>query len=204
MAGECTDAQGPCATVIPRPVLVDAAKVFLGIVLGDVEDLQREGLVETPMRMAKALTELLEGYTCDVKQFNKTFDAEGHDSIIAVRDIAFSSLCEHHVLPFTGRVSVAYLPGERIIGLSKIPRIVRALSRRLQVQERLTDQIGHTLQELIEPRGVAVVARGVHTCMCLRGAEASGEMVTSCMLGVFREKAEARQEVLHLFDGGVS
>jgi GTP cyclohydrolase I len=187
---------------MPRPVLVDAAKVFLGIVLGDVEDMSREGLVETPMRMAKALSELLEGYECNVSKFNKTFDAEGHDSIIAVRDIAFSSLCEHHVLPFTGRVSVAYLPSDRIIGLSKIPRIVRALSRRLQVQERLTDQIGHTLQDMIAPRGVAVIAKGVHTCMCLRGAEASGEMVTSCMLGVFRDKPEARDEVLHLFEGG--
>jgi GTP cyclohydrolase I len=119
-----------------------------------------------------------------------------------VRDIAFSSLCEHHVLPFTGKVSVAYLPGERIIGLSKIPRIVRALSRRLQVQERLTDQIGHSLQDMIKPRGVAVIAKGVHTCMCLRGAEASGEMVTSCMLGVFRDKPEARNEVLRLLEGG--
>ncbi len=159
--------------------------------------LDREGMESTPLRMLKALRELTDGYAVeDPSTLLTDFPPEG-DQIVVVRDIEFSSLCEHHVLPFTGTVSVAYLPTKRIVGLSKIPRIIRAYSRRLQVQERLTVQIAKALERL-EPEGVAVIVRGVHQCCSLRGAERRAEMVTSHLVGVFRDDPQARAEVLDL------
>lgn len=165
---------------------------------GPLDALDAEGMDKTPVRMLKALVELTDGYRHKDprKLLTTTFPGEG-DQIVVVRDIEYASLCEHHVLPFTGTISVAYIPTDRIVGLSKIPRVIRAYSRRLQVQERLTNQVGHALDAL-KPAGVAVVVRGVHECCHLRGAERRAEMVTSYMSGVFRDDPQARAEVLGL------
>lgn len=162
-----------------------------------VKQLDTASMEETPLRMLKALRELASGYSDPVLQSPlKTFEPEG-DEIVVVRDIEFSSLCEHHVLPFTGTVAIAYIPTKCIVGLSKLARVVTAYSRRLQVQERLTSQIANELNQL-EPRGVAVLVRGTHQCCSLRGAERRVEMVTSSIHGRFREDAMARAEVMSL------
>lgn len=172
------------------PYDVELARELLRAILGTHSHvLEEEGMHDTPKRMLTALTQLTSGYDIDPKDFMRvTFPApaEGHSGVVVVRDVPFSSLCEHHVLPFTGTVSVAYLPSERIVGLSKIPRMVRAYSRRLQVQERLTNQIAEAFEPL-EPRGVAVMVRGRHSCCALRGVEAEAEMVTSRYTGCWDE-----------------
>jgi len=180
-----------------------SARALLTDLVGDHEDLNREGLAETPGRMAKALRQLTSGYGTDPAKLVTTFPAEG-DQVVSVREVPFASVCEHHVLPFTGYCSVAYIPQRRIIGLSKIPRVVRAVARRLQVQERIGNQVADVLEQALDPVGVAVVVRAVHTCMCLRGVESHGEMVTSVMRGAFKHKSEARAEVMRLFNVGVS
>ena len=164
------------------------------------EDVRREGLGRTPERVAKALRFLTSGYEKDVKDvLNDALFVEDYDEIVLVKDIDVFSLCEHHLLPFVGRCHVAYLPGKKIIGLSKIPRLVEMFSRRLQVQERLTTQIAHTLQEVLQPRGVAVVIEATHLCMVMRGVEKqNSKAVTSAMLGAFRERPETRAEFMEL------
>lgn len=157
-----------------------------------------ESTENTPLRMARALMEMTEGYDVDFESIATSFDAEGYDQIIVVKDVPFTSLCEHHILPFTGTVSVAYLPGDKIIGLSKIPRVIKAVAGRLQVQERMTQDIASTVKRLTRAIGVAVVVRGRHSCMSLRGVRSAGEMVTSVMLDVFRLNEQARTEVLQL------
>jgi GTP cyclohydrolase I len=153
---------------------------------------------ETPGRMARAFVDMTSGYGANIAGMLKTFPVEGDQGVVLVRDVPFASLCEHHVLPFTGFASVAYIPDGKIVGLSKIPRLIRALSRRLQVQERLGAQIGRALDQTLQPKGVMVVLRGRHSCMAIRGVESPGEMVTSFVLGAFREDASARAEVLQL------
>lgn len=154
---------------------------------------------ETPGRMARALTELTSGYGADLKAILKTFPRGDADSgIVIVRDIPFASVCEHHVLPFTGTVTVAYLPSDRIVGLSKIPRLVDVITRRLQVQERIGALVSDALMEHVGAKGVMVVIKSKHTCMTLRGARCPGEMVTSTIRGVFEHEASARAEVLSL------
>ncbi|WP_080508098.1 GTP cyclohydrolase I FolE [Bryobacter aggregatus] len=160
----------------------------------------REGLVRTPLRAEKALKFLTSGYQRDIHQIvnNALFAAE-NDDMVLVKDIEFYSLCEHHMLPFFGKVHVGYLPNEKIIGLSKIPRIVDAFARRLQVQERLTQQIAETLMEILEPRGVAVVSEAQHFCMMMRGVEKqSSSTITSAMLGEFRNNKASKDEFLAL------
>lgn len=163
---------------------------------------------ETPGRFVRALQELTSGYAIkDPVEILKTFPVEGghadpspsHDGgLVMVKDIPFASLCEHHVLPFTGTVAVAYIPSDRIVGLSKIPRLIRAYTRRLQVQERIGQQVGDAIQDALNPLGVMVVVRGRHTCMAIRGVETPGEMITSYVLGVFRKDPAARSEALSL------
>ena len=150
--------------------------------------------------MAKALRYLTSGYTQKVEDIlNDALFVEEYDEMVVVKDIDFFSLCEHHLLPFFGRAHVAYLPAQKIVGLSKIPRLVEMFSRRLQVQERLTTQIATTLDEALRPRGVAVVMEGVHLCMLMRGVEKqNSKAVTSAMLGVFRERPETRAEFMEL------
>jgi GTP cyclohydrolase I len=164
------------------------------------EDVGRQGLERTPERVAKALRFLTSGYEKDVKDIlNDALFVEDYDEMVVVKDIDVFSLCEHHVLPFVGKCHVAYLPGKKIVGLSKIPRLVEMFSRRLQVQERLTTQIAQTLQEALQPRGVAVVVEAIHLCMVMRGVEKqNSKAVTSAMLGAFRDRPETRAEFMEL------
>lgn len=170
------------------------------------EDPGREGLMKTPDRVARMYDELLSGYRTDPRKLlnGALFDVDYSDMVI-VRDIEFSSLCEHHMLPFLGRVHVAYIPTKKVIGLSKIPRIVDMFARRLQVQERMTRQIADFINEVLHPQGVAVVAEGVHMCSMMRGVKkADSSMTTSAMLGIFREDSVTRSEFLaHLGRSGV-
>ena len=164
------------------------------------EDPVRQGLVRTPDRVAAALRWLTRGYQENARDVvgDALFDAD-HDSMILVRDIELYSLCEHHMLPFFGRAHVAYIPDGRIVGLSKVARVVDVFARRLQVQERLTDQIADALMEILEPRGVGVVVEASHFCMMMRGVEKqNSRTVTSALRGVFRDDARTRDEFMRL------
>jgi GTP cyclohydrolase I len=164
------------------------------------EDVQREGLDKTPERVEKALRYFTSGYAQDVKEvLNGAMFVEEYDEMVIVKDIDFFSLCEHHLIPFFGRCHVAYMPNRKIVGLSKIPRLVQMFSRRLQVQERLTTQIANTLNEALQPRGVAVVVEAIHLCMLMRGVEKqNSKAITSAMLGAFRDRPETRAEFMEL------
>jgi GTP cyclohydrolase I len=168
------------------------------------EDPHREGLERTPDRVAKALQYLTSGYAQNVEQvLNDALFVEEYDEMVVVKDIDFSSTCEHHLLPFIGKAHIAYMPHKKIVGLSKIPRLVEMFSRRLQVQERLTTQIASTLNEALQPRGVAVVMEAVHLCMLVRGVEKqNSKAVTSAMLGAFRDRPETRAEFMELIKAG--
>ena len=164
------------------------------------EDPSRDGLVRTPQRAEKALRFLTSGYQADVAGLvnGALFDVE-YDEMVIVKDIEFYSLCEHHMLPFFGKIHVAYLPKGKVIGLSKIPRIVDAFARRLQVQERLTQEVANAIEEITNPRGVGVICEAQHFCMMMRGVEKQGSStVTSAMLGSFRHRRETREEFLSL------
>jgi GTP cyclohydrolase I len=170
------------------------------------EDPEREGLQNTPRRVAKAYGELLEGYRIDpVKLLNNATFIVDYDDMVIVRDIEFYSLCEHHMLPFLGRVHVAYIPNGKVIGLSKIPRIVDMFARRLQVQERMTRQIADYVNEILRPRGVAVVVEGMHLCATIRGVRKhDSRMTTSSMLGAFRQREATRMEFLDNISRGAT
>jgi GTP cyclohydrolase IA len=164
------------------------------------EDPDRDGLLSTPDRSEKALRYLTSGYSADVRQIvnGALFDVK-YDEVVIVRDIEFFSLCEHHLLPFFGKMHVAYLPDQKVIGLSKIPRLVDAFARRLQIQERLTQQVAETIQELVNPVGVGVICEARHFCMMMRGVEKQHSgAITSAMLGAFRDNKETRNELLSL------
>jgi len=164
------------------------------------EDPSREGLVRTPKRVEKALKFLTSGYEADIDTvLNDALFSVDYNEMVIVRDIDFYSLCEHHLLPFFGKCHVAYIPNGRVIGLSKIPRLVDIFARRLQLQERMTNQIAETICEKINPLGVAVVCEGTHLCMAMRGVEKQNSYtVTSAMLGAFRDHARTRMEFLEL------
>ncbi len=164
------------------------------------EDPGREGLLGTPDRVARMYRELLEGYDKDLDSLinGALFDVE-YDEMVLVRDIEFASLCEHHMLPFIGKAHVANLPKDKVIGLSKIPRIVEMFARRLQVQERMTRQIAEVIDEVLAPHGVAVAVEGLHMCSMMRGVrKANARMVTSTMLGSFRDNPSTRAEFMSL------
>jgi GTP cyclohydrolase I len=164
------------------------------------EEPDRDGLRNTPQRAEKALRFLTSGYTADIqKVVNGALFEVKYDEMVIVKDIEFFSLCEHHLLPFYGKIHVAYLPGKRVIGLSKIPRLVDVFARRLQIQERLTQQLAETIQGLVNPRGVGVICEARHFCMMMRGVEKQHSgAVTSAMLGAFRENKGTRDEFLSL------
>ena len=167
------------------------------------EDPEREGLVNTPLRVEKALRYLTSGYTANVNEIvnGALFDVK-YDEVVIVRDIEFFSMCEHHMLPFFGKIHVAYLPDKKVIGLSKLPRIVDVFARRLQIQERLTQEVAETVQKLIQPKGVAVICEARHFCMMMRGVEKQHSgAITSAMLGAFRDNKETRNELLSLIGG---
>jgi GTP cyclohydrolase I len=188
-----TDLQGSLAS---HP-LAEGVRAFLRE-LG--EDPQREGLLKTPERVARSLRFLTSGYHQDVDQvLNGALYSVAYDEMVIVKDIEVFSLCEHHLLPFFGRCHVAYIPTQKVIGLSKIPRLVDVFARRLQVQERLTNQIAETIMEKIKPLGVGVVIEAKHLCMIMRGVEKQNSVaVTSAMLGAFRDEIETREEFLSL------
>jgi GTP cyclohydrolase I len=167
------------------------------------EDTTREGLARTPQRYAKAMEFLMSGYKTDIgKIVNGALFKEGANGIVIVRDIEMFSLCEHHLLPFFGKVHVAYIPNGKVIGLSKIPRIIDVFARRLQVQERLTTQISEELMRILKPLGVAVIIEASHLCMMMRGVEKQNSYtITSSMLGAFRDDPTTRKELLHLLNG---
>jgi len=161
------------------------------------EDITREDLIETPKRVAKMHDEIFAGYKIDPKKIIKTFDANGYDEMIIVKDIEYYSTCEHHMVPFFGVANIAYIPNKHITGLSKIPRLVDAFARRLQNQERLTIQIAETLFNELNPKGVAVQISGKHLCMCSRGVEKTkSETITMKFLGEFKDNPTPRQDFL--------
>jgi GTP cyclohydrolase I len=199
------------ATVKKSPVIEIKRKPPQGVIasrMRDVlaelgEDPEREGLVNTPLRVEKALRYLTSGYTANVDEIvnGALFDVK-YDEVVIVRDIEFFSMCEHHMLPFFGKIHVAYLPDKKVIGLSKLPRIVDVFARRLQIQERLTQEVAETVQKLIQPKGVAVICEARHFCMMMRGVEKQHSgAITSAMLGAFRDNKETRNELLSLIGG---
>jgi GTP cyclohydrolase I len=164
------------------------------------EDPTRDGLLDTPKRLAKSMAFLTHGYTMDASEVlhNALFDVD-YDEMVIVKDIEFFSMCEHHLLPFFGRAHIAYVPNGKVIGLSKIPRLVDMFARRLQVQERLTRQIADAIEEAIHPQGVAIILEAQHLCMMMRGVEKQhSSTTTSAMLGVFKSQLQTRNEFLSL------
>ena len=197
---------GQAAKVVPpaddelKDEMADAVRTLL---LGVGEDPQREGLLKTPKRVAEAMRFLTSGYTQSLEQLvNGAIFDEGHNEMVLVRDIDVFSLCEHHMLPFMGKAHVAYIPNGRIVGLSKLPRIVEVYARRLQVQERLTEEIAGAIQRVLEPAGVGVVIEAYHLCMMMRGVEKqNSKTITSAVRGSFRDDARTRAEFLYLAHG---
>jgi GTP cyclohydrolase I len=181
---------------MPTKIATHIRKVLLE--LG--EDPDREGLLKTPERVGKALKDITSGYAQDpIKILNEALFTVDTDEMVIVKDIELYSLCEHHMLPFFGKAHVAYLPAGRVVGLSKLPRLVDMFSRRLQVQERLTNQIAQTIHEVVRPRGVGVVIEARHFCMMMRGVGKQNSVaVSSCMLGEFRSNRATRDEFLSL------
>jgi GTP cyclohydrolase IA len=183
-----------------RPIAPPIAPLIQELLIRLGEDPARDGLARTPERVDKALKFLTSGYRADIsKILNGALYEVKYDEMVVVKDIEFFSLCEHHMLPFYGKMHVAYLPQNKVIGLSKIPRLVDMFARRLQIQERLTQQVAQTIQEVIQPLGVGVICEAKHFCMMMRGVEKqhSGAM-TSAMLGAFRERKDTRDEFLSL------
>ena len=182
-----------------RPTREEAEAAIRTLLRWAGDDPTREGLVDTPARVARAYEEFFAGYAIDpVALLERTFEeTDGYDEIVLLRDIRLESHCEHHMVPIIGRAHVAYLPHRRVVGISKLARVVEAYARRLQIQEKLTAQIANTIQQVLEPRGVAVVIEAAHQCMTTRGVHKPGvAMVTSRMLGAFRHDPTTRREVL--------
>jgi GTP cyclohydrolase I len=179
----------------------DVEAAFRSVLLWIGEDPDRDGLRETPTRMARAFQEYFSGYGQDPEQIlQKTFEEiDGYDEMVVLRGIPFQSHCEHHVAPIIGRAWVAYVPNERVVGISKLARIVEAYAKRLQIQERLTAQIANTIEHVLKPKGIGVVIKATHHCMTTRGINKQGtDLVTSRMLGCFRENPMTRQEFLSI------
>lgn len=195
------DDRFPITEEVEAPGEADSLAEAVRSIIGQVgEDPGRDGLLKTPQRVARSLRFLTSGYQQDVdKILNGALYDVAYDEMVIVKDIEVFSLCEHHLLPFFGRCHVAYIPTQRVIGLSKIPRLVDVFARRLQVQERLTTQIAETIMEKVNPQGVGVIIEARHLCMVMRGVEKQNSLaVTSAMLGVFRDCDQTRAEFLRL------
>ena len=184
---------------LPRPTREQAEAAVRTLLQWAGDDPAREGLIDTPARVVRSYEEFFAGYEIDpVGLLERTFEeTDGYDEIVLLRDIRLESHCEHHMVPIIGRAHVAYLPHRRVVGISKLARVVEAYAKRLQIQEKLTAQIANTIQDVLEPRGVCVVIEAAHQCMSTRGVHKSGvTMVTSRMLGAFRDDPSTRREVL--------
>ncbi len=190
-----------------RPAREDVEKAVHTLLLWAGDDPDREGLVDTPARVAMAYEEWFAGYKEDPESYlSRTFEeVEGYDEMVVLRDIRFSSHCEHHIAPIIGRVHIGYLPNKKVIGISKLARVVEAYARRLQVQEKLNAQIANCIQNVLEPKGVAVVIEATHQCMTTRGVHKTGvTLVTSNMLGAFRHDPMTRREFLTIIGNPAS
>lgn len=199
-----SNGNGQSASTAPRPSREQAEAAVRTLLAWAGDDPGREGLLETPKRVVKSYEEFFKGYRMDPEEvLQKTFEeVEGYDEMVIVRDIALESHCEHHMVPFVGRAHVGYLPNKRVVGLSKLARVVEVYARRLQIQEKLTAQVADTIQRVLEPKGVAVVIEAEHQCMTTRGVRKPGSMtVTSRMLGAFREDHRTRKEFLSMIRG---
>jgi GTP cyclohydrolase I len=200
-----TVAREATAASTDRPTREEAEAAVRTLLRWAGDDPTREGLIDTPGRVARAYEEFFAGYAIDpVALLERTFEeTDGYDEIVLLRDIRLESHCEHHMVPIIGRAHVAYLPHRRVVGISKLARVVDAYARRLQIQEKLTAQIANTIQQVLEPRGVAVVIEAAHQCMTTRGTHKPGvTMVTSRMLGAFRDDPTTRREVLAMIGNG--
>lgn len=194
----------PLNRLTPRPTQAQAEDAVKTLLLWAGDDPAREGLLDTPKRVAKAYREWFAGYEDDPRDvLLRSFEeVEGYDEMVVLRDIRLESMCEHHMAPIIGRVHVGYLPAGRVVGISKLARVVDAFGKRLQIQEKLTAQIANTIQEVLQPRGVAVVVDAAHQCMTTRGVHKTGvSMVTSRMLGAFRDDPSTRREFLAMIQG---
>ncbi len=193
------------AVTTDRPTREEAEEAVRTLLRWAGDDPSREGLIDTPARVARSYEEFFAGYAVDpVALLERTFEeTDGYDEIVLLRDIRLESHCEHHMVPIIGRAHVAYLPHRRVVGISKLARVVDAYACRLQIQEKLTAQIANTIQQVLEPRGVAVVIEAAHQCMTTRGVHKLGvTMVTSRMLGAFRDDPTTRREVLAMIGSG--
>ncbi|VDN53818.1 unnamed protein product [Dracunculus medinensis] len=185
---------------VTKPKLADMIKAYKSIIANIGEDINREGLLKTPERAAKAMLFYTRGYETSLNDIlNEAVFIEDHDEMVILRDIDMFSLCEHHLIPFYGKVHIGYLPSKKVLGLSKLARIVEIYSRRLQLQERLTKQIASSVLQAVQPSGVAVVIEASHMCMVMRGVQKiNATTITSCMLGVFRDDSKTREEFFNL------
>jgi GTP cyclohydrolase IA len=203
-----TDYTNLCAKTAPnRPSREEAEKAVRTLLQWAGDNPEREGLVDTPARVAKAFEDWFSGYDQDPEAYlTRTFEeVAGYDDMVILKDIRFESHCEHHLAPIIGRAHVGYLPTHRVVGISKLARVVEAFARRLQVQEKMNAQIAHCIQKVLEPKGVAVVIEAAHQCMTTRGVHKRGvTMVTSTMLGAFRENDVTRREFLTIIGNPVS
>ena len=191
----------------PKPSREEAEQAIHTLLRWAGDDPSREGLADTPARVAKAFEEWFSGYGQDPEAYlARTFEEiEGYDDMVILRDIRFESHCEHHLAPIIGRVHVGYLPTSRVVGISKLARVVEAYARRLQVQEKMNAQIANTIQKVLKPKGVAVVIEAAHQCMTTRGVHKTGvTMVTSTMLGAFRDNSDTRREFLNIIGNPAS
>jgi GTP cyclohydrolase IA len=187
------------SSLTSRPSQAEAEEAVRTLIRWAGDDPEREGLIGTPERIARAYREYFSGYDEDpVALLQRTFEAiDGYDEIVVLKDIRFESHCEHHLAPFIGKVHIAYLPNNRVVGISKLARLVDVFAKRLQIQEKMTSQIANTIDEILQPKGVAVVIEAAHQCMTTRGVHKPGvTMVTSRMLGAFRDDPSSRREVL--------
>ncbi|MFC3079048.1 GTP cyclohydrolase I FolE [Phenylobacterium terrae] len=188
-----------------RPTQADAEAAVRTLIEWAGDDPEREGLLETPSRVAKAYRELFSGYEADPRAYlEKTFEeVGGYDELVVLTDIRVVSFCEHHMLPFLGRAHVGYLPRNRVVGISKLARVVNGFSRRLQIQEKLTSQVAEAIQDILQPKGVGVVIQSEHSCMTMRGVNTPGSLLTtSTLLGEVRDDPRTRQEFLELVRSG--
>jgi len=203
-----TDYSNPCAKTAPdRPSREEAESAVRTLLRWAGDNPAREGLVDTPKRVARAFEDWFSGYDQDPEAYlARTFEeVAGYDDMVILKDIRFESHCEHHLAPIIGRAHVGYLPTRRVVGISKLARVVEAFARRLQVQEKMNAQIAHCIQKVLEPKGVAVVIEAAHQCMTTRGVHKTGvTMVTSTMFGAFRENSDTRREFLDIIGNPAS